>query len=79
MVTYSQRILKGGGLVAWQRFSRFRKAGEAIKQFAKIGMLNELLDIGAADGIGLPFLKPLVKSVLSVNYYEEHTEEFKLV
>lgn len=78
MVTYSQRILKGGGLVAWQRFSRFRKAGEAIKQFAKIGMLNELLDIGAADGIGLPFLKPLVKSVLSVNYYEEHTEEFKL-
>lgn len=77
MVTYSQRILRGGRLVAWQRFARFRAAAKAIRRHAGPDPVEDLLDIGAADGIGLPFLKPLAKRVLSVNYYEEHTQEFK--
>jgi len=77
METYSQRILKGGGVVAWQRLARFRKASRAVRQYSKSGLLDDLLDIGAADGIGLPFLKPLAKRLLSVNYYEEHSREFK--
>lgn len=78
MTTYSERILSGGRLVAWQRFARFRAAALAIRRLAGPGPVASLLDIGAADGIGLPYLKPLAKQVLSVNYYERHTREFKL-
>lgn len=76
--TYSQRVLKGGGMVSWQRLARFRMATKAIRRHSVPDRLDALLDIGAADGIGLPFLKPLAKRVLSVNYYEDHTKEFKL-
>lgn len=76
--TYSERLLKGGqGVIAWQRLSRFRKASEEIRSRVPSGRCSALLDIGAADGIGLPFLKPLAKRVLSVNYYENHTREFR--
>lgn len=77
METYSQRILKGGRLVAWQRFARFRAAAEAIRRVQPALPVDKLLDIGAADGIGLPFLKPLAREVLSVNYYENHTQQFR--
>ncbi len=77
MATYSERILKGGRLVVWQRFARFRAAAEAIRRHAGPGQPEKLLDIGAADGIGLPFLKPLAREMLSVNYYEEHSQEFR--
>ena len=77
METYSQRILKGGRLIAWQRFARFRAAAAAVRRHAGQFPVGDLLDIGAADGIGLPFLKPIAKRVLSVNYYEDHTREFR--
>ena len=77
METYSQRILKGGRLVAWQRFARFRAAAKAVRRQAGPEPLANLLDVGAADGIGLPYLKPLAKEVLSVNYYENHSREFR--
>lgn len=77
-VTYSQRLLKGGGYLAWQRFARFRAAAAAIEQNADKLMRREMLDIGAADGIGLPYLKPLVSRLVSVNYYENHTREFQV-
>ncbi|MDD2239419.1 MAG: methyltransferase domain-containing protein [Kiritimatiellae bacterium] len=75
MTTYSERILSGGRLVAWQRFARFRAAAKAIQRLA--GPVEKLLDIGAADGIGLPFLKTAARQVVSVNYYENHTQEFR--
>ena len=75
--TYSQRLLKGGGYLAWQRFARFRAAADAITRHARPDMRRDMLDIGAADGIGLPFLKPLVDRLVSVNYYENHTREFQ--
>jgi SAM-dependent methyltransferase len=75
--TYSQRLLKGGGYLAWQRFARFRAAADAIERYARTDMRRDLLDIGAADGIGLPFLKPLADRLVSVNYYENHTREFQ--
>lgn len=77
MVTYSERILRGGRLVAWQRFARFRAAAAAIQRHSGKTRVGDLLDIGAADGIGLPFLKPVAERVLSVNYYEKHTQEFR--
>ncbi|MCG5501302.1 MULTISPECIES: class I SAM-dependent methyltransferase [Ectothiorhodospira] len=76
-MTYSERILKGGRFVSWQRFARFRAASDAISRHAAEGMRRDLLDIGAADGIGLPFWKPLVERVVSINYYENHTLEFQ--
>lgn len=76
--TYSERLLRGGGgLVAWQRLSRFRKAAQAIQAALPASQRRSLLDIGAADGIGLPFLKPLAQRILSVNYYQNHTREFQ--
>lgn len=78
MTTYSERILKGGRLVVWQRFARFRAAAVAIRRHAGSVPAGDLLDIGAADGIGLPFLKSVAERVLSVNYYEEHTRELEL-
>lgn len=76
--TYSERILRGGGgLVAWQRFSRFRQAARSIRHYIPTERRANLLDVGAADGIGLPFLKPLAGRVLSVNYYANHTQEFQ--
>ncbi|HRT04329.1 MAG TPA: class I SAM-dependent methyltransferase [Kiritimatiellia bacterium] len=77
METYSQRILKGGRLVVWQRFARFHEAAKAIRHFAGAEPVGDLLDIGAADGIGLPILRPLARNMLSVNYYEEHSREFR--
>jgi SAM-dependent methyltransferase len=77
MQTYSQRILQGGRLIAWQRFARFRAAAAAIRRHGGSEPKENLLDIGAADGIGLPYLKPLARQVLSVNYYENHTREFQ--
>lgn len=77
MGTYSERILKGGRLVAWQRFARFREAAKAIRRHAGPAPAGALIDIGAADGIGVPFLRPLAGEMLSVNYYEEHTREFR--
>lgn len=77
MTTYSERILSGGRLVAWQRFARFRAAAKAIRRFAGPAAVERLLDIGAADGIGLPYLKTVAPQVLSVNYYENHTQEFR--
>lgn len=75
--TYTQRLLKGGSYLAWQRFARFRAAATAIERNAEKEMRLDMLDIGAADGIGLPYLKPLVKRLVSVNYYENHTREFQ--
>ena len=77
MVTYSERILSGGRLVVWQRFARFRAAAQAIRRLSGPAQPEKLLDIGAADGIGLPYLRPLAKEMLSVNYYEEHSREFR--
>lgn len=65
--TYSQRLLKGGGYLAWQRFARFRAAAAAIERYARKDRRRDLLDIGAADGIGLPFLKPLADRLVSIN------------
>jgi SAM-dependent methyltransferase len=76
MTTYSERILSGGRLVAWQRFARFRAAVKAIRRSRDSA--GDLLDIGAADGIGLPFLKTAATRVVSVNYYENHTQEFRV-
>lgn len=75
--TYSERLLGRGGLLAWQRLARFRKAAAAICRHLPPEQRQDLLDIGAADGIGLPFLKPLAARMLSVNYYENHTREFQ--
>ena len=75
--TYSQRLLRGGGYLAWQRFARFRAAVDVIVRNARTDMRRDMLDIGAADGIGLPFLKPLVDRLVSANYYENHTREFQ--
>ncbi|RKT45579.1 class I SAM-dependent methyltransferase [Thiocapsa rosea] len=75
--TYSQRLLKGGGYLAWQRFARFRAAADAVQRYAYEAMRRDMLDIGAADGIGLPFLKPLSDRLVSVNYYDNHTREFQ--
>ena len=76
--TYSERLLGKGGVVAWQRLARFRHAAKAVCQHLPASKRKSLLDIGAADGIGLPFLKPLADRMLSVNYYEEHTQEFRV-
>lgn len=75
--TYSQHLLRGGGYLAWQRFARFHAAVDAITRHARQGMRRDMLDIGAADGIGLPFLKPLVDRLVSANYYENDTREFQ--
>jgi SAM-dependent methyltransferase len=64
-------------MVAWQRLARFRHAANAVRKHLPPRERKSLLDIGAADGIGLPFLKPLAERMLSVNYYEEHTQEFR--
>ena len=64
-------------MVAWQRLARFRHAANAVRKYLPASERKDLLDIGAADGIGLPFLKPLAERMLSVNYYEEHTQEFR--
>lgn len=77
MTGYSDRILRGGTLLRWQRFSRFRKAAKAIRTYVSDPEKATLLDIGAADGIGVPFLKPLVADYVGVNYYENHSREFK--
>ena len=77
-VTYSQRILgRGKGIVAWQRLSRFRQSASAIRLFAKTHSLETIIDLGAADGLGLPFLSPLAKRVISLNRYHNHSIEFK--
>lgn len=72
---YSQRLLSGGP-VTWQRLARFRLAAAAITEEA--GKCAEVLvDLGAADGIGLPFLRPLAKRYIGVNYYPDHSRQFK--
>lgn len=63
--------------MAWQRLARFRHAAKAVRKYLPAARRKSLLDIGAADGIGLPYLRPLAERVLSVNYYEEHTQEFR--
>lgn len=73
--TYSQRILAGGRLVVRQREARFRAAVDAIR--SRCGPVEDLLDIGAADGIAMPFLKPIARRVVSLNYYPSHTEQFR--
>ena len=64
-------------MVAWQRLARFRHAANAVRKHLPAAERKSLLDVGAADGIGLPFLRPLAERMLSVNYYEEHTQEFR--
>ncbi len=77
MSGYTQHLLRiGKGVVRWQRFKRFRKAAEAIQKFAPGGQANLLLDIGAADGIGLPFWSTCARRILSMNYYHNHSCEF---
>jgi SAM-dependent methyltransferase len=76
--TYSERLLGKGRVVAWQRLARFRHAAKAVRKHLPASKRKDLLDIGAADGIGLPFLKPLAERMLSVNYYEDHTQEFRV-
>lgn len=74
---YSDRILRGGfGLVAWQRFARFRAAAKELERGLAPERRGRLLDVGAADGIGLRFFRHLVNDVISVNYYPEHSREF---
>ena len=47
---YSDRILRGGfGLVAWQRFARFRAAAKELERGLAPERRGRLLDIGAAD------------------------------
>ncbi|MBX3423901.1 MAG: class I SAM-dependent methyltransferase [Pirellulaceae bacterium] len=72
--TYSQILLKGGPLVRWQRFARFHAAVGYMQQLGA-HQQQRLLDIGAADGIGLPFFEPLFKEVVCLNYYENHCRE----
>ena len=75
--TYSERLLRGGkGLLAWQRLSRFRYACKSIEEFHPGSRCDVMIDIGAADGIAMPFLQPLAKKVIAVNYYVNHSREF---
>jgi SAM-dependent methyltransferase len=77
-MTYSERLLGSGrGVVAWQRFSRFRRAEREIRALTPARGLGRLLDIGAADGIGLPFWRPLARTVISLNRYAPHSGEFR--
>ena len=75
-LTYSQRILRGGPIVRWQRFARFRLAAKLMLRL-KANDSQRLLDIGAADGIGLPFFEPIFKEVVCMNYYEDHAQELQ--
>jgi SAM-dependent methyltransferase len=76
--SYSGKLLKGGrGLVAWQRLARFRRCVEAVQHAFPAGKVDLLVDVGAADGIGLPFWDTLARNVLSINYYQVHAEDFK--
>ena len=47
-----------------------------MRQFGANGQ-QRLLDIGAADGIGLPFFEPLFQEVVCLNYYENHSRELQ--
>lgn len=75
-LTYSQRILRGGPLVRWQRFARFRVAAKLMRRLGA-NHSQRLLDIGAADGIGLPYFEPIFKEVVCMNYYEDHSRELQ--
>jgi len=76
--SYSKRLLKGGkGLVAWQRLARFRRAQKEIMRISANTQINTILDVGAADGIAIPFWEPITENIIGFNYYKTHSNEFK--
>lgn len=77
-ISYSQRLIgKGKGIVVWQRLERFRRAAKQIGIYADNQSLDKILDLGASDGIAFPFLSPLAKRIISLNYYHIQCKEFK--
>lgn len=76
-VSYSARLLRGGkGIVAWQRLARFRRAAREMQRLFGPAKADVLVDVGAADGIGLSFWTPVAGQIHSINYYHGHSVEF---
>lgn len=75
---YSAKLLRSGkGLVAWQRLARFRLAAKQILAQTKRPEIDLLVDIGALDGIGMRFWKPIAKRIVSLNRYHAESQQFR--
>jgi SAM-dependent methyltransferase len=75
---YSARILGSNrGVIKWQREARFRKVAALVGREAVDGRKPLLLDVGAADGIGVPFWRPVTRHIVCLNYYQDHAEELR--
>ncbi len=79
MPQYTKKLLGNGkGIVAWQRLARFRKTRKEIIRARGDQKANIILDIGAADGIGMSFWKGLSNKVISTNFHQSYSDQFKL-
>lgn len=76
--SYSSSLLRGGkGLIAWQRLARFRLAAAQVVAHRSRPEVNVLVDIGAADGIGMRFWKAIAEKVVSLNRYQNESRQFR--
>ncbi len=77
--SYTDGILQGGGsrLLRWQRFARFRRTARELAAVSQGRGLHTILDLGAADGIAMPFLRPLAQRVIGLNAGQEYSLQFR--
>lgn len=76
--SYSARILGSNrGVIKWQREARFRQVASLVGQEVRDGRMPCVLDVGAADGIGVPFWEPVAERIVCLNFYRDHAEELQ--
>ena len=75
---YTRKLLGSGrGVVAWQRLARFRRAVREIQQHFGGKRPGLLIDVGAADGIALPYWAPIADHVIGVNVYHSWSTDLR--
>jgi SAM-dependent methyltransferase len=75
--TYSGEILEHGRLVKWQRLARFRKVVTLVRRYTEDQGFSAILDLGAADGIAVPFLLTVSETVIGLNDNAAYCRQFR--